>query len=179
MTWVFSALVTATGQCWAWFDLYMPKKCWAKDPARRKKADIPRGLAFATKPDLAIAQVRAVIERGVRVCWVAANEVYGRSGDFRAACRALLLSYVVIVPCGVPGARASPRARIRSAWRAAARGAVFRAAVRRERDERPPLGMVGAARHCGPRKNSSWSGSWNGRRTSTRTTCATLPPAAP
>ena len=98
VTWVFSALVTATGQCWAWFDLYMPE-CWAKDPARRKKAEIPRGLAFATKPDLAIAQVKAIIERGVRVCWVAADEVYGRSGDSRAACRALLLSYVVIVPC--------------------------------------------------------------------------------
>jgi SRSO17 transposase len=98
VTWVFSALVTATGQCWAWFDLYMPE-CWAKDPARRKKAGIPRGLRFATKPELAIAQVRIIIERGVRVCWVAADEVYGRSGDFRAACRALLLSYVVIVPC--------------------------------------------------------------------------------
>jgi hypothetical protein len=98
VTWVFSALVTATGQCWAWFDLYMPE-CWAGDPARRKKAGIPRGLRFATKPDLAIAQVKAIIGHGVRVCWVAADEVYGRSGDFRAACRALLLSYVVIVPC--------------------------------------------------------------------------------
>lgn len=98
VTWVFSALVTATGQCWAWFDLYMPE-CWARDPARRKKAKIPRALRFATKPELAIAQVKAVIGHGVRVCWVAADEVYGRSGDFRAACRALLLSYVVIVPC--------------------------------------------------------------------------------
>lgn len=98
VTWVFSALVTATGQCWAWFDLYMPE-CWAKDPARRKKAGIPRGLAFAAKPDLAIAQVKAIIEHGVRICWVAADEVYGRPGDFRAVCRALLLSYVVIIPC--------------------------------------------------------------------------------
>ena len=98
VTWVFSALVAATGQCWAWFDLYMPE-CWAKDPARRKKAGIPRDLAFATKPELAVAQVRAVIERGIRICWVAADEVYGRSGDFRAACRAALLSYVVIIPC--------------------------------------------------------------------------------
>ncbi len=98
VTWVFSALVTATGQCRAWSGLYMPE-CRAKDPARRKKAGIARGLAFATRPDLAIAQVRIIIERGVRVCWVAAGEVYGRSGDFRAACRALLLSYVVIVPC--------------------------------------------------------------------------------
>jgi SRSO17 transposase len=76
----------------------MPE-CWARDPARRKKAGIPRGLRFATKPELAIAQVKAVLGHGVRVCWVAADEVCGRSGDFRAACRALLLSYVVIVPC--------------------------------------------------------------------------------
>lgn len=122
VTWVFSALVTATGQCWAWFDLYMPE-CWAKDPARRKKAGIPRGLRFATKPDLAIAQVRAVIERGVRVCWVAADEVYGRSGDFRAACRALLLSYVVIVPCDCRVTLAKGTAPVRV--EGAARDAVF------------------------------------------------------
>ena len=70
MTWVFSALVTATGQCWAWFDLYMPE-CWARDPARRKKSGIPRGLRFATKPELAIAQFKAVLGHGVRICWVA------------------------------------------------------------------------------------------------------------
>jgi hypothetical protein len=56
VTWVFSALVTATGRCRAWSGLYMPE-CRAKDPARREKAGIPRSLAFATRPDLAIAQV--------------------------------------------------------------------------------------------------------------------------
>jgi hypothetical protein len=122
VTWVFSALVTATGQCWAWFDLYMPE-CWAKDPARREKAGIPRGLRFATKPDLAIAQVKAVIERGVRICWVAADEVYGRSGDFRAACRALFLSYVVIVPCDCRVTLAKGTAPVRA--EDAARDAVF------------------------------------------------------
>ena len=122
VTWVFSALVTATGQCWAWFDLYMPE-CWAKDPARRKKAGIPRGLTFATKPDLAIAQVKAIIERGVRICWVAADEVYGRPGDFRAACRALFLSYVVIIPCDYRVTLARGTAPVRAAE--AARGAMF------------------------------------------------------
>jgi len=99
VTWVFAALVTASAQAWAWFDLYMPEGTWAKDPARREKAGIPEALAFATKPEIAIAQVAKLVSLGLRFFWVAADEVYGRSKDFRDACRALGLSYVVIVPC--------------------------------------------------------------------------------
>jgi len=98
VTWVFAALVTALGQAWADFDVYMPD-CWATDRRRRKKARIPEGLAFATKPDLAIAQVKRLMAAGVRAMWAAADEVYGRSGEFRAALRALGLAYVVIIPC--------------------------------------------------------------------------------
>ena len=36
---------------------------------------------------------------GLRVTWAAADEVYGRCGEFRAALRALSLAYVVIIPC--------------------------------------------------------------------------------
>ena len=36
---------------------------------------------------------------GLRVLWAAADEVYGRCGEFRAALRALGLAYVVIIPC--------------------------------------------------------------------------------
>ncbi len=95
---MFAALVTAFGQAWIDFDVYMPD-CWAKDPQRRAKARIPGKLAFATKPELAIAQARRLITAGVRVLWAAADEVYGRSGEFRAALRALGLAYVVIIPC--------------------------------------------------------------------------------
>lgn len=122
VTWVFSALVTVTGQAWAWFDLYMPE-CWAADPARRKEAGIPAGLRFATKPELAIAQVKAIIERGVRVCWVAADEVYGRSKAFRDACREALLSYVVIIPCDYKVALAAGTEKVKA--EDAARDAVF------------------------------------------------------
>ena len=97
-TWVFTALVTACGQAWVDFDVYMPD-CWARDPQRRKKAGIPEGLAFATKPELALEQVKRLIAGGLRVLRAAADEVYGRSGDFRAGLRALGLSYVAIVPC--------------------------------------------------------------------------------
>ena len=68
-------------------------------PGRREKAGIPEGLAFATKPELAIAQIRRLAAAGLRFCWVAADEVYGRCGEFRDACRALSLAYVVIIPC--------------------------------------------------------------------------------
>ena len=95
---MFTALVTVFGQAWADFDVYMPD-CWARDPERRKKAGIPEKLAFATKPELAIAQAKRLMAAGVRAMWAAADEVYGRSGEFRAALRALGLSYVVIIPC--------------------------------------------------------------------------------
>jgi hypothetical protein len=98
VTWVFTALVTACAQAWIDFDVYMPA-CWAKDAGRRKKAGIPAGLAFATKPELAIEQVRRVTASGIRVLWAAADEVYGRCSEFRAALRAAGLAYVVIVPC--------------------------------------------------------------------------------
>jgi len=78
--------------------VYMPD-CWAKDAARRKKAGIPGKLAFATKPELAVAQVRRLMAAGVRAMRAAAGEVHGRCGEFRAALRELSLAYVVIIPC--------------------------------------------------------------------------------
>ena len=98
VTWVFAALVTALGQVWVDFDVYMPD-CWATDPQRREKAGIPEKLAFATKPELAVAQAKRLMAAGLRVTWAAADEVYGRCREFRAALRILGLSYVVIIPC--------------------------------------------------------------------------------
>ena len=42
VTWVFAALVTALGQAWADFDVYMPD-CWAKDPAAQEEGGDPGG----------------------------------------------------------------------------------------------------------------------------------------
>jgi SRSO17 transposase len=97
VTWVFAALVTASGQAWADFSVYMPG-CWAEDFPRRRRAGIPDRLTFKTKPALAIDQLRRLAAAGIGFFWVAADEVYGRSSRFRQACRELGLSYVVIVP---------------------------------------------------------------------------------
>jgi DDE superfamily endonuclease len=106
VTWVFTALVTVLGQAWTDFDVYMPQ-CWAEDPDRRRKACIPKDLAFATKPELAINQVKRLMAAGARALWAAADEVYGRCGEFRGTLRALSLAYVVIIPCdsGSPSPR--------------------------------------------------------------------------
>ena len=74
VTWVFTALVAALGQAWADFDVYMPE-CWAQDGQRRATAGIPERLKFATKPELAIEQVRRLAAAGIRFWWAAADEV--------------------------------------------------------------------------------------------------------
>ena len=106
VTTVFSAYVTANGQAWAGFDVYMPQR-WADDLPRRRAAGIPDDLAFATKPDLAIGQVRRLAKAGLPMKWGAADEVYGRSGAFREACRTCGLAYVAIIPCDYPVTLAS------------------------------------------------------------------------
>ena len=73
VTWVFTALVTAFGQAWADFDVYMPR-CWAEDPAAAARP-ASRRLMFATKPELAINQLKRLMAAGARVLWAAADEV--------------------------------------------------------------------------------------------------------
>ena len=45
------------------FDLYLPEE-WATDPVRRTKAGVPKTLAFRTKPQIALEQIRARAGRG-------------------------------------------------------------------------------------------------------------------
>ena len=98
VTSVFSAYVTACGQAWADFDAYMPRR-WAQDQARRRAAGIPDDLVFATKPELAERQLERLLAAGLPANWVAADEVYGRSGKLRKACKKAGLASVFIVPC--------------------------------------------------------------------------------
>lgn len=70
---------------------------WAGDDERRDLAGVPDELEFATKPDLAIALIRAAVTAGVRADYVTGDEVYG-SVAVRTACRGLGLAYVVAVP---------------------------------------------------------------------------------
>ena len=98
VTTVFSAWVTTSGQAWADFDVFMPGR-WEKDWQRRRAARIPDGLARKTKPQLAIGQLKRLLDAGLPAKWAAYDEVYGRSGELRRFCESRNLAYVAVVPC--------------------------------------------------------------------------------
>jgi len=98
VTTVFSAYVTAHGQAWADFDVYMPE-WWARDLPRRRAAGIPGNLQFATKPQLAMRQLDRLTAAGLPARWAAFDEVYGRSEELRKKAAKAGLAYVAIIPC--------------------------------------------------------------------------------
>lgn len=98
VTTVFSAYVTARGQAWADFDVYLPDR-WARDMPRRRAAGIPGDLQFATKPQLAMRQLGRLLAAGLPARWAAFDEVYGRSEELRKKAAKAGLAYVAIIPC--------------------------------------------------------------------------------
>ena len=84
VTTVSSPYVTTSGQAWADFDVYM--RTVGGGPERRRAAGIPKDLAMATKPQLAIGQVRRLVAAGCRPS-AAFDEVYTRSGTLRETAR--------------------------------------------------------------------------------------------
>ncbi|MFI5067522.1 MAG: IS701 family transposase, partial [Streptosporangiales bacterium] len=97
ITTVFSAWVATSGQAWADFDVFMPGR-WEKDWQRRRAAGIPGKLERKTKPQLAIGQLRRLLDAGLPAKWAAYDEVYGRSGELRRFCESRNLAYVAVIP---------------------------------------------------------------------------------
>ncbi len=76
------------------YQLYLPK-AWAGHPARRKLADVPGEVEFATKPGIALAQIRAAFASGVPRGVVLADAEYGDETAFRDGITGLGMHYVV------------------------------------------------------------------------------------
>ena len=91
--------------------LYLPQP-WADDPARRAKAGVPDDVTFQTKPQIALAQIRAAIEVGVPTATVLADAGYGVDTAFRDGITELGLTYVVGIQTSTslwpPGAEPLP-----------------------------------------------------------------------
>jgi SRSO17 transposase len=76
------------------YQLYLPE-AWSGDQARRRKAGVPEDIAFETKPQIALAQMRAVLRAGVPSAIVLADAGYGVDTEFRDSLTELGLRYVV------------------------------------------------------------------------------------
>ncbi len=62
--------------------LYLPRE-WTDDYERCKKAGVPEGTAFKTKPEQALTMLQSAHEAKVPFSWVTGDSVYGDSGDIR------------------------------------------------------------------------------------------------
>jgi SRSO17 transposase len=67
------------------YRLYLPES-WAEDTERRAEAEVPGEIAFRTKPQIALEQIRAALDRGVAPGVVLADAGSGpRRGTGRGA----------------------------------------------------------------------------------------------
>jgi SRSO17 transposase len=78
--------------------LYVPQK-WIEDRDRCQAAGIPDTIEFATKPEIARQMIARVLDAGVPVGWVAADEVYGVDSKLRRLLQARQVSYVLGIAC--------------------------------------------------------------------------------
>ena len=83
----------------AW-QLYLPHS-WAEDAIRRTKAGIPQDIGFATKPQIALQQLRHLLSEGAPKHCVLADAGYGIDYAFRQGLTEQGLSYVVGITAAV------------------------------------------------------------------------------
>ena len=74
--------------------LYLPE-VWCQDAERCRQAGVPEEVAFQTKPEIALEQIRQAMEQQVPVGVVLADAGYGKGTQFRTALTQLGLQYVV------------------------------------------------------------------------------------
>ena len=72
------------------YRLYLPKD-WVDDAQRRNKAHVPEAIGFKTKPQIALAQIRAALAAGVATGVVLMDASYGTNSALRAGIAALAL----------------------------------------------------------------------------------------
>ena len=75
------------------YRLYLPED-WAKDQARRHKAKIPETIAFQTKPEIALEQIRAARTAGLAQGVALMDAGYGNDTRLRTEISTLGISYV-------------------------------------------------------------------------------------
>ena len=75
------------------YRLYLPED-WAKDQELRRRTKIPEEIAFQTKPEIALEQIKTARAAGLPEGVVLMDAGYGNDTELRAAITALGISYV-------------------------------------------------------------------------------------
>ncbi len=88
------SLATEEASIPAAYQIYLPET-WASDKERRKLAGVLQEITFQTKPDIALAQIRSLVNEDVPRGVVLADAAYGDNGQFREGLVSLDLSYAV------------------------------------------------------------------------------------
>ena len=88
------SLATELGSIPIAYQLYLPRD-WANDPVRRGVAGVPEEIAFATKPEIALEQVRGALASGTPPGVVLADAGYGDDSGFRDGITELGMLYAV------------------------------------------------------------------------------------
>jgi SRSO17 transposase len=88
------SLATEEASIPAAYQLYLPE-AWANDKERRKQAGVPKEINFQTKPDIALAQIRSLVNENVPRGVVLADAAYGDDCAFREGLVSLQLCYAV------------------------------------------------------------------------------------
>lgn len=83
----------------AW-QLYLPKP-WAADAVRRRTAGVPAEVGFATKTEIALTQLQALLAEGAPKYCVLADAGYGVDTAFRRRLEELGRPYVVGITSSV------------------------------------------------------------------------------
>jgi SRSO17 transposase len=76
------------------YRLYLPEP-WANDADRRARAGVPDDVTFQTKPQIALAQIRAARDAHVPQGCILADAGYGVDTEFRDGITELKMTYVV------------------------------------------------------------------------------------
>src|SRR5580700_1060879 len=74
--------------------LYLPE-VWCEDSERCQQAGVPQEIAFQTKPEIALQQIRRAKEQGVPIGVVLTDAGYGNGMSFRTGVTKLGLQYAV------------------------------------------------------------------------------------
>lgn len=114
------SLATAVASVPVDYQLYLPE-AWAADRKRRRAVGVPDTVQFATKPQIALAQIRAAKERGVPQGIVLADAAFGSNTAFREGLNELQLTYAMGVISSLtvwaPGTQPLPAARYKGQGR--------------------------------------------------------------